>query len=219
MRFENIRTIYFDYDGTIHDSIKIYAPAFKKAYDFLVENSKAQPRNWHDEEIKKWLGYTGREMWEKFMPSLEEPMKMEAGSIIGREMERLIASGRAQLYDGALNVLEHLKDRGYKPVFLSNCSISYMEISDKVFDLKHCFHEMICSEMYGFIPKHEILHKIKNNHEMNQVIVGDRFHDIESAVKNNIESVFCEYGYGERSEGNKATASIKDIKEILSCFH
>ena len=63
MTFHNIKTIYFDYDGTIHNSIKIYAPAFKKAYDFLVENNKAEPKNWKDEEIKKWLGYSKKEMW------------------------------------------------------------------------------------------------------------------------------------------------------------
>jgi len=35
-QLEGIKTIYFDYDGTLHNSNKIYAPAFRKAYDFLV---------------------------------------------------------------------------------------------------------------------------------------------------------------------------------------
>ena len=63
-----------------------------------------------------------------------------------------------------------------------------------------------------------VLNKIKYNYKMNQVIVGDRFHDIESAIKNNIYSIFCEYGYGDISEGNKANVNIKDIKEILRYF-
>lgn len=218
MKFENIKTIYFDYDGTIHDSIKIYSLAFKKSYDFLVENKKALPKEWKDEEIRKWLGYTSKDMWKNFMSELEEPYKKEASFIIGNEMEEQILSGNAKLYDGALGVLEHLKQRGYNLVFLSNCSINYMKISSKVFNLESYFHDMICSEMFDYMSKHEILNKIKNNYEMNQVIVGDRFHDIESAVKNNIKSVFCEYGYGEKTEGNHASAHIKDIKEILWYF-
>lgn len=218
MKFKDIKTIYFDYDGTIHDSLKIYAPAFRKAYDFLVEKKKAEPRLWSDDEIKKWLGFTSMEMWKNFMSDLEEPVKNEASSIIGKEMENQILSGNARLYSGSLNVLEQLRNSGYKLVFLSNCSINYMEVSSRTFDLKSYFHDMICSEMYGFIPKHEILHKIKNNYEMNQIIVGDRFHDIESAVKNNIKSVFCEYGYGEKGEGDKTDVAIKDISEILWYF-
>lgn len=218
MKFKNIKTIYFDYDGTIHDCIQIYSPAFRKAYEFLVENKKASPRQWSDNEIKKWLGYTSKEMWKNFMDDLEEPLKNEASQIIGREMKNLISSGNARLYDGAIDVLKQLKSCGHNLVFLSNCSISYMKISSEVFNLSSLFNDMICSEMYGYIPKHEILHKIKNNYEMNQVIVGDRFHDIESAMKNNIESIFCQYGYGEVSEGYDASVQIKDIKEILWYF-
>lgn len=218
MKFKNIRTIYFDYDGTIHDCIKIYAPAFRKAYEFLVEKNKAVPRQWKNEEIQKWLGYTSKSMWEKFMNDLDESVKNEASLIIGKEMEKQIAFGNAKLYDGALETLEQLKDMGYNLVFLSNCSISYMETSSKIFNLRYYFNDMICSEMYGYIPKHEILHKVKNNYEMNQVIVGDRFHDIESAVKNNIESIFCQYGYGDMSEGTDASVRIKDIQEILWYF-
>jgi len=218
MKLSNIKTIYFDYDGTLHDSIKIYAPAFKKAYDFLVENNYAKQKMWRDDEIAKWLGYTSNEMWQNFMGDLEESARKEASSIIGIEMENQILAGNAILYDGALDVLKQLKNKGYNLIFLSNCSINYMELSNKVFNLNLFFNDMVCSEMYGFIPKYEILSKIKERYEMNQVIVGDRFHDIESAEKNNIESVFCQYGYGEKSEGLKSSLIIKDIKEILWYF-
>lgn len=75
---KDIQTIYFDYDGTIHNSVKIYSPAFKKAYDFLVDNNKAEPRVLKEEEISKWLGYTSAEMWKSFMEDLEEPFKKPA---------------------------------------------------------------------------------------------------------------------------------------------
>ena len=215
MKFKDVKTIYFDFDGTIHNSVKIYAPAFKKAYDFLVEKNKANPREWKNEEISKWLGFTRKEMWDNFMKDLEEPYKNQASMIIGKEMQNLMLSGNAILYENAKDVLGELKSRGFKLVFLSNCSVKYMEASMAAFKLDFYFDHMICSEMYDFIPKHEILRIIKDNYQMNQVIVGDRYHDIDAGYKNNIYSVYCEYGYGEKGEGDNASASIKDITEIL----
>lgn len=216
MKLPGVKTIYFDFDGTLHNSVKIYSPAFRKAYDFLVENKKAEPREWKDEEISKWLGYTKTEMWDNFMKNLEEPFKSSAGAIIGREMQSQMLFGNACLYDNAEEVLRELKRRGFKLVFLSNCSVRYMETAAKTFNLGVYFDDMICSEMYDFIPKHEVLKIIKDNYPVNQVIVGDRFHDIDAGVKNGIYSVYCQYGYGEKGEGDSATAGIKDIIEILS---
>lgn len=213
---EDIKTIYFDYDGTIHNSIKIYIIAFRKAYDFLVENNKAEPSIWKDEEISKWLGYTSIKMWDSFMKDLEEPFKKQASSIVGKEMLNQISLGYAELYPNALNTLRTLKEKGYKLVFLSNCGINYMEASTKQFNLDRYFDDMYCAESYSFIPKDEILANIKSLYPDKQVIIGDRFHDIQTGLKNNIESIWCEYGFGKPEEAIGSTASIKEIKDLLN---
>lgn len=216
MKLPGVKTIYFDFDGTLHNSIKIYSPAFRKAYDFLVENKKAEPREWKDEEISRWLGYNRIEMWNDFMKDLDETYKERAGAIIGSEMHNQILSGNGCLYDNSTEVLQSLKKMGFKLVFLSNCSVRYMKAAIATFNLDYYFDQMICSEMYDFIPKHEVLKIIKDNYLMNQVIVGDRFHDIEAGIENGIYSVYCDYGYGAEKEGDMASERIKDIREILT---
>lgn len=216
MKLQGVKTIYFDFDGTLHKSIKIYSPAFRKSYDFLVENKKAKPREWKDEEISRWLGYTKNEMWDDFMKDLDDNFKNSAGAIIGKEMQDQMLSGNGCLYDNTKEVLHELKKRGFKLVFLSNCSIRYMEAAIAAFNLDYYFDDMVCSEMYDFIPKHEVLKLIKEKYPLNQVIVGDRFHDVEAGIKNGIYSVYCEYGYGEEKEGERASAKIRDITEILT---
>lgn len=213
---ENIRTIYFDYDGTLHNSIKIYEPAFRKAYDYLVKINKAEPRVWKEEEISKWLGYSSVEMWDSFMKDLDERLKKQASSIIGKEMLNQINLGNAELYTNSLSTLGTLKERGYKLVFLSNCRIDYMNLSRKKFNLDKYFDHMYCAESYNFIPKDEILAHIKGIFPYNQVIVGDRFHDIEAGIRNGIDSIWCEYGFGKDLEAEGSTYRIKDIKEILN---
>jgi phosphoglycolate phosphatase len=124
--------------------------------------------------------------------------------------------GNAELYTNSLRTLEKLKKRGYTLIFLSNCGANYMEASRKQFDLDRYFDYMYCAESYDFIPKDEILTKIKSRFPENQVIVGDRFHDIQAGIKNNVDSIWCEYGYGKAEEAEGASVRIKDIGDIIN---
>jgi len=215
---KNIKTVFFDYDGTIHESIKIYAPAFRKAYEFLVENQYAEERQWTEKEISYWLGFSSKDMWKEFMPDLDENTQNEASKIIGKEMLQQLSVGKAILYDGAIDVLKYLKDKGYKLIFISNCGIYYKEMARKSFNLDDYFEQMVCSEEYDYIPKYEILSKIKDNFDEEMVIIGDRIQDIEAGIKNNIVTIGCKYGYGsdkELNEANYIIESIMDIKKLL----
>lgn len=212
----NIKTVYFDYDGTLHDSISIYAPAFRKAYEYLVDINKAEKKDFTDNEIAKWLGYTDSEMWDVFMKQLEIEHRMRAEQIINKEMAEQIHKGNARLFEDITKVLKELKDKGYVLVFLSNCGKEYMESANKLFNLNCYFDDMVCSGVYNNKPKHEILSEIKDKYPLNQVIIGDRFHDINAAKYNNIYSIFCEYGYGDITECEEADIRIKEPIEILN---
>ncbi|MPM15050.1 hypothetical protein SDC9_61415 [bioreactor metagenome] len=42
--------LVYDFDGTLDDTIKIYGPAFKKAYQYLMDKGLAENRGWTNEE-------------------------------------------------------------------------------------------------------------------------------------------------------------------------
>jgi phosphoglycolate phosphatase len=212
--FETIKTLFFDYDGTLHNSIKIYAPAFRCAYKYLVDQGVAQTRVWEDAEIAKWLGYNKQDMWQLFMPDLDPLIRDEASSLIGKEMNRLIAGGEAELYEGAIDTLSYLKSKGYRLVFISNCSTAYRDAASDMFNLPHYFELMICSEAYGYIPKHEILSNLLDNYPGESIIIGDRYQDIEAGLKNHIKCIGCSYGYGLEGELDEADLVIDDIREL-----
>ena len=114
-------TVFFDYDGTLHDR-RSYGPAFRRAYAALVTDGWAAPRTFSDEEIASWLGYSPAAMWASFMPELPEAIWQRASAAIGEEMRRLLAAGAGRLYPGAKAMLESLREEGCTLVFLSNCS-------------------------------------------------------------------------------------------------
>ncbi|MDF2612319.1 MAG: family hydrolase [Clostridia bacterium] len=213
--FKSIKTIFFDYDGTLHDSLRLYAPGFRKAYDFLAEQGLADAKNWSDKEISYWLGFNPKDMWENFMPSLSTELREKCSEMIGQEMEKQMQETKPFLYEGALETLEFLKDKSYHLIFISNCKTYYKDTHTKLFCLDKYFESLVCSDEYHFIPKYEILHLIKDKYPENMVIVGDRKQDIEAGKKNNIYTIGCTYGFAMEGELADADMLIDDIRELI----
>lgn len=218
VEFNKVKTIFFDYDGTLHNSIIIYFEAFIKAYSTLVENKLASPKEWKKEEVSKWLGYNKKEMWSAFMPELSESIKDKCGKLIGEEMKVQIELGKPELYEGTLETLLYLKNKGYVLVFLSNCGNYYMNAHKRLFKLDNYFKDFICSEQYDYIPKHEILNKVKGKYLQDMVIVGDRKQDIEAGKLNNIYTIGCSYGFSSEGELNNSDMIIEDIRDLIKYF-
>nr|WP_243456554.1 HAD hydrolase-like protein [Mobilitalea sibirica] len=209
-----VKTIFFDYDGTLHDSIHIYAPAFRKAYAFLTEKGLAAPRSWTDKEISYWLGFNPQDMWKNFMPSLDETWRIKCSQIISDEMISLIEQGKPILYDGASEMLEYLKSKNYILIFISNCKNYYKNCHNRLFKLDQYFHKLITSEDYNFIPKYDIIKMVKHNYPEEMVIIGDRKQDIEAGTKNNIYTIGCSYGFTQTDELEDADIMIDNILDL-----
>ncbi len=210
-----MKGVIFDYDGTLHESIRIYAPAFHRAYEYLVEKGHAPQREWSASEIGRWLGYSSRDMWNEFMPGLDEETVQHCSAMIGEAMLELTACGKARLYEGSLDTLELLKNRGYRLIFLSNCKTNYMNAHIKAFKLDRYFEGFYCTQQYDFAPKHEIFSNILSEHPAVYAVAGDRFQDMEIAKKHHLLSVGCTYGYGEPHELEDADFRISDIRELV----
>lgn len=215
---KNIKTIFFDYDGTLHNGLKIYAPAFRTAYAYLVENSFADARYWTDEEISYWLGFNPVDMWNTFMPDLDDKTKATCTDIISAVMKSLTELGKAELYEGSEEVLAYLKNKGYRLVFISNCKNYYRDVHRKMFRLERYFEDFIASEEYGFLPKNEILASVKGKYEEGMAIIGDRIQDIYAGKENNFLTVGCNYGYGSAEELQDADFVIEDVIELKDLF-
>lgn len=202
-------TFVFDYDGTLHDSMKIYAPSFRKCCE-LMRRDGEDVREYSDEEIKRWIGMDVNSMWNDFRPELSQEKKQEYGGFIGEYMVSLINGGRAALYGSALDAVTEAKGFG-STVFLSSCKRSYMQAHIKAFGLDRYFDGFYCTEDYGFKPKHVIFEDIKKKYDGPYVIIGDRYSDMETAVIHKTSSIGCLYGYGSEDELKNADIKVKDI--------
>lgn len=209
--------LIFDYDGTLHDCAKIYIPAFRKTYERLVSEGLAEKRQFTDRQISSWLGYSPKEMWETFLPSLSPEQATNSSQQIGQEMLTAIEKGQARLYEGCEEVLKCLRDEGYLLLFLSNCKRAYMDLHRHYFHLDRFFSGYYCGEDYGYKPKYEIFRQIESDFPGSPgsyAIIGDRFHDMEIAEKHRLKAIGCVYGYGNPEELTYASAAIQDIRQL-----
>ena len=185
-----MKNIVFDYDGTLHETIRIYAPAFRMNYRILVERGLAAPREFTDDEIGSWLGYTAADMWNTFAPQLPAEEKAACSTRIQNEMQRLTLNGTAQLYPGIPDIMDRLKARGYGIWFLSNCKNGYLEAHRKRFGLDRWFDGYYWAEAENWAPKTVILKKI----------------DIDAGNACGIPTIATAYGYGTPEEYKSASA-------------
>lgn len=204
--------LVFDYDGTLHDSMNIYAPSFRACCALMREEGD-NVREYTDEEIKRWIGMDVKSMWNEFRPDFPQEKKDRYGGFIGENMVKLINEGKAELYDGVPELLGELEER-YRLIFLSSCKRSYMQAHIRAFGLDRFFSGFYCTEDYGFAPKYKIFEHIKEKYDGDFTVIGDRYSDMETAEKFGLKSIGCLYGYGSEDELKNADIKVKSIEEL-----
>lgn len=214
MQVTNIKTVIFDWDGTLHDTIHIYEPAFKNAMKFLESEGLLSPREWKTEDIKPFIGMSPTAMWQSFQPKLSTVMIEKASSIISKTMQTLIEQGQGKLYPDVLETLYYLKEKGYYLVYLSNSKTYYMELMKAHFDLARFFDRFVCSETHQYLPKQQILTQIKSELPQEMVMVGDRIIDMETGIMNGCLTFACDYGYGPEHELKDADYHLSHLAEL-----
>lgn len=216
------KIIVFDWDGTLHNTKKLYAESVRKAYDFLKDISEGvshgfivkTERELADDSLSKYLGMTATEMWADFMPELEEDMRSQAEKIVGDSMVELVYNKSAVLYDGVTELLDYLKENGYRLLILSNCKIAYLEAHREVFGLDRWFTDYYPAQKYDFIPKEDILKQIMTKYPGDYTMIGDRANDIVAGNICGAKTIGCRYGFGTAKELMSADYIVDNPMEI-----
>ena len=207
--------LIFDYDGTLHNKIRIYESAFRNIYEWLTKEYEIPFLEISTKRIQGWLGMNSKDMWNDFMPELSEQLKEEAGRKIGELMVQQIEDGKAQWYENTKSTLDQLKKEGYPMVILSNCKIAYKNANWKQFHMDQWFLDFYDCQTYQFAPKTEIIQHIKEKYKEKSIVIGDRRSDLEGARAAGSLFVGCTYGFALEGELDEADYLIKDVGELV----
>ena len=209
-------TIIFDYDGTIHNTLLIYEPAFRQVFTRLVREGHTSEQTISSERISHWLGMNVHEMWEDFLPDLSPEIKEQAGKQVGDNMLCFLRAGLGSWYPEITLTLEQLKKAGYRLVILSNCKTRYRDLNWEIYHMDRWFDHFYDCETFGFAPKTEIIRTIIAEHPGPCLVVGDRASDMAAARAAGLPFIGCLYGFAEPGELEGADALVQKGQDILS---
>ncbi len=209
-------TIFFDYDGTLHDTMRIYAPAWREGFSKLAKEGVCDPPDVTDEWISKGLGLNVREMWETMMPHIPEKYWMPTSKYIMHVMDEMLEGGKGSLFVGIPEALSQLKADGHTLVFLSNCGTEYMQKHKEVYKLDAWIDYFYCAQDFPGKQKWEIYAEVAPQFERPHIMVGDRKKDMDVAKHSDCLGVGCLWGYGGAEELSCADVLCKSPDELVA---
>ncbi len=198
--------ILFDLDGTLWDSGEGVAISWNQVLERM-----GRPERMTEEWLHRLMGLTMADIAHNMFP---EETQAEADRILSfctdAENKYLEEHG-GKLFDGLVETLQTLKDRGYFLAVVSNCQEGYIEAFMHAHHLEDMFDD---SENYGRtgMPKSYNIGLVRDRNGLERTIyLGDTMGDYEAATGAGVSFIHAAYGYGQVPEG---TPRIQDIREL-----
>ncbi len=207
----NYKYVLFDLDGTLINTAEGIRNSF--IYAFNKMNMEIPPEN----ELISFMG-----------PPLEHTFFNKG--LIGDDIPKAVALFRenyrntgiyeCKVFDGIEHVLKKLKEAG-KILIVTTSKVQYFA--------EQILRDNNISEYFDYVCGNDIssgrdsktkvieyafeVAKIKNKDEV--IIIGDTKYDIEGAKNTGIKSIGAFYGYGEKSDLEKADFTVDTAYNIL----
>lgn len=215
-----IKYLLFDLDGTLTDSQEGLCKSFQYALAAygITENN--------EENLKRFIGPPAHYAFCEFYNFTEKDAI--AAVEIFRERFSKIGIYENRLYDGIFEMLDELKDHGFKLALATAKPKHFADVVIDYFNIEQFFDVKIGATMDN--KNHDKSQIIKDAlsefraspHEA--IMIGDRKFDIQAAKAAGIKSIGVEYGYappGELAENNAdyIIKTVDELKNLLLNFN
>lgn len=208
--------LIFDYDGTLHNTKRLYGCALRKVCDGLTAEGYDVPEDLSDDSVSRYLGVNAPDMWNDFMPELPDDIKRRSSAAVAKGMIDIVLHGEPRLFDGIPETLDKLKADGHTLVILSNCRLAYMDAHRERFGLDRWFSDYFCAECYDFIPKQDIYPIIAEKYGNDNIMIGDRDSDFLVGTAHGLPVIGCGYGFGTDRERSVCDIVISSPDELVA---
>lgn len=210
--------ILFDLDGTIADSGKgIMNGVIYALEKFGIKETDQKVLN----------TFIGPPLVDAFMKnySFSNERALKAVEYY-REFYRREGIYQNSLYDGIYYLIKTLKQQGKTLVLATSKPQPFAEIVLKQYDLLKYFDFIIGATFDGSLNyKSDVIRVALQQSGITDkslaIMIGDRYHDIEGAKENDLDTIGVLYGYGDLAEHKNAGAdyiaeSPEDILRIIN---
>ncbi len=193
------KAILFDLDGTLWDSGETVLPAWNR----VLAKVNVRPPVTMD-ELNSFMGLGPQDLADKFLPMLKDPAERLAlfTRCFDAEVEAIRVEG-ARLYDGVLEMLAALQERGCFLAVVSNCKDGYIQAFLDYYQLHDVFTDFESAGATGLTKGENIALVLERNgfSTADALYVGDTVWDMEASMKAGVDFLHAAYGFGSVPEG------------------
>ena len=193
----SLQHILFDLDGTLTDPAEGIIKCYQYSLDRL--NASCPPA----EALTAFIGPPIRATFAAVLETDDEAL-IEQALTIYRERFSTIGLFENRIYEGVPEMLTELQASGYDLFVATSKPRVYAEKILSHFALDGYFIKVHGNELNGRLDdKAELVSELLAAHGLRPsetMMVGDRWHDIAAARRNNISSLGVTYGYGSETE-------------------
>ncbi|MFC2107533.1 HAD family hydrolase [Bacteroidota bacterium] len=208
-----IKAIIWDWNGTLLDDCDICLMAINKLlYERnLPEISKNKYKQIFTFPVKKYYEAAGFD----FSKEAFDIPAIEFIDIYYRNLDK------ANLYNGALEVLQYFKNSGLIQWILSATESEYLLNTIEKYKLKHFFEQIQGTDdhfAHSKAHKAELIRKQLKFHSDEILYIGDTLHDLEIGEILGCKTILVSYGHqdpGRFPDGSNVIDSLQEIKQYL----
>ena len=205
-----MKAIIFDVDGTLFDT----RDGIIQALNYVLKvHGRSEIKK---EDEARYIGPPIKKSLMEFQ-GMEELEADEATALYRKSyVEKFI--GDSIWYDGAVETLKELKDRGWILGIATMKTMPQLEALIRDFNCGDLFSVLKAAKEDGSLSKSQMLKDIKEEYQDAKkfVMVGDTMGDYKAAKEAGYEFVAADYGYGDiRDLEAKHIGRFRDLLELL----
>lgn len=197
----NDLAIIFDLDGTLWDSRKTCIKAYNEILNLNLDV----------EYLDNIMGKTTPEIIKTIFNEVNKDNTNKYLKVLQKENELLKELG-GELYEDVINTLKELSKTNNLYI-VSNCDVGYIDTFLDYYKINNLFKDIECFGNTNNKKPDNIKLLIKRNNIKKAIYIGDTNSDLEAAKINNLDFIYCSYGFGEVDE---YTYKIDKFNELLN---
>ena len=183
-----MKTIIFDFDGTIADNLSVVIKIYNKIADKYRTNKVAK------EEIQVYRSMKPFDILRKLKITAFK-LPFIAGTI-RKQMKSQITD--IPIFANISDILKQLKDKGYNLGILSSNSVQNIKIFLDHYQIDFFNYIFSCKNIFG---KHKSLTKFIKNYNLKNadvIYIGDEIRDIDASRKVGVKIISACWGYNDK---------------------
>lgn len=211
--------VVFDMDGTLIKTELILEEA-------LGGTLKALERNgirYIDNPIDKYneiMGVPLSVVWRNLLYKPSDHHIYMANRYFQNALISCIKDGGSELYEGVLEVLKGIKDKGYKIFIVSNGDRDYLEAIYEAHQLDRFISAVYSINDIESSRKSDLLrYMIEKENVKVEYVVGDRLSDFIAGKENDAHVIGCKFYFSKEDELTEADDVITSIDELEALIH